>query len=173
MIGHVDVVLLSNSTWIDEDDPCVVFGMRGVLHASLEVSSGISDAHSGVDGGAVAEPMFDMVRVLGAIGGQDGIKLPHFCTSCCVLASGDTHRQMIKSDLNCPRKWLFYPQLRMPLGDQSMISLKFGDSLRSLSQISQVLEQPTRPSFPDESRPISLSESSPIRYAPPLRQMAK
>jgi di- and tripeptidase len=81
LIGHVDAVLLSNSTWIDEDDPCVVFGMRGVLHASLEVSSGISDAHSGVDGGAVAEPMFDMVRVLGAIGGQDGIKLPHFCTS--------------------------------------------------------------------------------------------
>jgi len=53
--------------------------MRGVLHATLEVSSGISDAHSGVDGGVVAEPMFDMVRVLGAIGGQDGVKLPRFC----------------------------------------------------------------------------------------------
>lgn len=81
LIGHVDAVLLSNSTWIDEDDPCVVFGMRGVLHATLEVSSGISDAHSGVDGGIVAEPMFDMVRLLAAINGRDGVCLPGFCTS--------------------------------------------------------------------------------------------
>lgn len=63
----------------------MVFGMRGVLHASLEVSSGIADAHSGVDGGAVAEPMFDMVRVLGAISGRSGVELPNFCTSSLLL----------------------------------------------------------------------------------------
>ena len=79
LIGHVDAVLLSNSTWIDEDDPCVVFGMRGVLHATLEVSSNINDAHSGVDGGIVAEPMFDMVRLLSAINSKDGVSLPGFC----------------------------------------------------------------------------------------------
>ena len=64
--------------------------MRGVLHATLEISSGISDAHSGVDGGAVAEPMFDMVRVLGAIGGQDHIKIPHFCMSRSSLVSNES-----------------------------------------------------------------------------------
>jgi di- and tripeptidase len=72
-------VLLSNSTWIDEGDPCVVFGMRGVVYANLAVSTARDDAHSGVDGGIVAEPMFDMVRVLGAIADANGVKLPGFC----------------------------------------------------------------------------------------------
>jgi len=77
-IGHIDAVLLSNSAWIAEDDPCVVFGMRGVVYADLSVSSTSIDAHSGVDGGAVAEPMFDMVRVLAAISDAGGVKLPGF-----------------------------------------------------------------------------------------------
>ncbi|RSH81360.1 hypothetical protein EHS25_006891 [Saitozyma podzolica] len=77
-IGHIDTVLLSNSTWIDEGDPCVVFGMRGVVYANLAVSTARDDAHSGVDGGIVAEPMFDMVRVLGAIADSNGVKLPGF-----------------------------------------------------------------------------------------------
>ena len=55
--------------------------MRGVIYANLSVSSGGEDAHSGVDGGSVAEPMFDMVRVLGSISDSSGVKLPGFCTS--------------------------------------------------------------------------------------------
>ena len=78
-IGHIDAVLLSNSTWIDENDPCVVFGMRGVVYANLSVSSQGDDAHSGVDGGVVQEPMFDMVRVLSAIADSQGVKMPGFC----------------------------------------------------------------------------------------------
>ncbi|WWC63076.1 uncharacterized protein I303_105675 [Kwoniella dejecticola CBS 10117] len=77
-IGHIDAVLLSNSTWIDEADPCVVFGMRGVVYAKLSVSSKDEDLHNGVDGGATTEPMFDMVRVLGALSDKDGVKVPGF-----------------------------------------------------------------------------------------------
>ncbi|WVW85829.1 hypothetical protein I302_107867 [Kwoniella bestiolae CBS 10118] len=77
-IGHIDAVLLSNSTWIDEADPCVVFGMRGVVYANLSVSSKTEDLHNGVDGGATTEPMFDMVKVLGALSDKDGVKVPGF-----------------------------------------------------------------------------------------------
>ncbi|WWC71750.1 uncharacterized protein I206_105709 [Kwoniella pini CBS 10737] len=77
-IGHIDAVLLSNSTWIDEADPCVVFGMRGVVYAKLSVSSKDEDLHNGVDGGATTEPMFDMVRVLGALSDKSGVKVPGF-----------------------------------------------------------------------------------------------
>ena len=80
-IGHIDAILLSNSTWIGENDPCVVFGMRGVVYANLVISSEGDDAHSGVDGGAVAEPMFDMVRLLGSLSGADGVHVPGFCES--------------------------------------------------------------------------------------------
>lgn len=44
-IGHIDVILLSNSTWLGEEDPCVVFGMRGVIYAGLVVSNDNHDAH--------------------------------------------------------------------------------------------------------------------------------
>lgn len=44
-IGQIDVILLSNSTWLGEDDPCVVFGMRGVIYAGLTVSNDNHDAH--------------------------------------------------------------------------------------------------------------------------------
>ncbi|KAK8854957.1 hypothetical protein IAR55_003697 [Kwoniella newhampshirensis] len=80
-IGHIDAVLLSNSTWIDEADPCVVFGMRGVVYANLTVSNSVEDLHNGVDGGATVEPMFDIVRVLGAISDSTGVKLPGFYDS--------------------------------------------------------------------------------------------
>jgi len=78
-IGHIDVVLLANSTWINETDPCVVYGMRGVVYANLSVSSEGDDAHNGVEGGLVAEPMFDLVRLLGSLADPAGVKLPGFC----------------------------------------------------------------------------------------------
>lgn len=53
--------------------------MRGVVYAHLEISSQGADAHSGVDGGSVAEPMFDMIRVLGGIADADGVRIPGFC----------------------------------------------------------------------------------------------
>lgn len=67
----------SNSTWIAEDTPCITYGLRGVIHCKVQVcmdshvgnmacllesqiSSSGPDLHSGVDGGAVVEPMMDM-----------------------------------------------------------------------------------------------------------------
>ncbi|WVR07349.1 hypothetical protein IAU60_004390 [Kwoniella sp. DSM 27419] len=80
-IGHIDAILLSNSTWIDEEDPCVVFGMRGVVYAKLSVASKEEDLHNGVDGGSGTEPMFDLIRVLGALSDGDGVKVPSFYDS--------------------------------------------------------------------------------------------
>ncbi|KIS00153.1 di- and tripeptidase [Cryptococcus deuterogattii 2001/935-1] len=80
-IGRIDAVLLSNSTWIDEEDPCVVFGMRGVVYANLSVESSEENLHNGVDGGATTEPMFDMIRVLGALSDAKGVKVPGFYDS--------------------------------------------------------------------------------------------
>jgi di- and tripeptidase len=77
-IGHIDTILLSNSSWIGEDDPCVVFGLRGVIYANLNISSGNNDLHSGVDGGSVAEPMLAMIRLLGSIGTENKVQIPGF-----------------------------------------------------------------------------------------------
>ena len=77
-IGHIDTILLSNSSWVGEDDHCVVFGLRGVIYASLSIKSGSADAHSGVDGGAVAEPMLAMIKLLANIESKGKISIPGF-----------------------------------------------------------------------------------------------
>ncbi|KAI0927550.1 hypothetical protein AcV5_008062 [Taiwanofungus camphoratus] len=66
-IGHIDAILVSNSTWIAEDIPCITYGLRGVVHCNVEISSEGPDRHSGVDGGAAVEPMLDMLKLLGSL----------------------------------------------------------------------------------------------------------
>jgi len=50
----------SNSYWIGEDTPCITYGLRGVVHATIDIYSASPDLNSGVEGGSVAEPMVDM-----------------------------------------------------------------------------------------------------------------
>ncbi|KAH9924603.1 Zn-dependent exopeptidase [Epithele typhae] len=59
-IGSIDSILVSNSTWIAEDTPCITYGLRGVVHCNVEISNEGPDLHSGVEGGAAREPMLDM-----------------------------------------------------------------------------------------------------------------
>jgi di- and tripeptidase len=80
-IGDVDFILLSNSYWLDDHIPCLTYGMRGVIHASLTVASGKPDRHSGMDGKAsVHEPLKDLVLLLGILGGASGtsVQVPGF-----------------------------------------------------------------------------------------------
>ncbi|ESK84684.1 beta-ala-his dipeptidase [Moniliophthora roreri MCA 2997] len=78
-IGHIDAILLSNSTWISEDAPCITYGLRGVIHCSLEISSAHPDLHSGVDGGGVVEPMLDMINLLSTLtDSKRHVKIPGF-----------------------------------------------------------------------------------------------
>ncbi|KAJ3979379.1 WD40-repeat-containing domain protein [Lentinula detonsa] len=78
-IGHVDAILVSNSTWISEDTPCITYGLRGVIHCSIEICNKLPDSHSGVNGGGVAEPMKDMINLLSMLmDKQQRIQIPGF-----------------------------------------------------------------------------------------------
>ena len=37
LIGPIDVIFVSNSTWINDESPCITYGLRGVVHCSVEV----------------------------------------------------------------------------------------------------------------------------------------
>lgn len=81
-IGEIDVILLSNSYWLDEETPCLTIGLRGVVRATVSVTSGDRDVHSGVEGGAIREPMVDMVKLLAQLTGQgESVALPGFYDS--------------------------------------------------------------------------------------------
>lgn len=64
LFGNIDWILLSNSYWIDDETPCLNYGLRGVIAANISIYSDNPDRHSGVDGGVLKEPCMDMVQVL-------------------------------------------------------------------------------------------------------------
>lgn len=80
LIGDVDYILLANSYWLDDDVPCLTYGLRGVLHATIKVESDHPDVHSGVDGSSMLdEPLSDLVMVLSTLKGRHNhINLPGF-----------------------------------------------------------------------------------------------
>lgn len=44
-----------------------------------KIANELPDLHSGVDGGAVSEPMFDMVRLLSSLSEGRRVLIPNFC----------------------------------------------------------------------------------------------
>jgi di- and tripeptidase len=80
-IGDVDYILLSNSYWLDDHIPCLTYGMRGVIHATMTVATGKPDRHSGMDGKASAhEPLKDLMLLLSNLSGTSGrsVLVPSF-----------------------------------------------------------------------------------------------
>ncbi|CAG8791800.1 28810_t:CDS:2, partial [Racocetra persica] len=79
LIGDADVIFVSNSYWLDDETPCLTYGLRGVIRATIEISSSKDDVHSGVEGGAVSESLNDLIRVLAKLVSNDNhILIPGF-----------------------------------------------------------------------------------------------
>ncbi|KAI9845100.1 MAG: hypothetical protein M1837_005104 [Sclerophora amabilis] len=80
LIGDVDWILVANSYWLDDEVPCLTYGLRGVIHASIQVQSDHPNLHSGVDGSSLMdEPLKDLVMVTGRLTGSRGrVEIPNF-----------------------------------------------------------------------------------------------
>lgn len=80
MIGPIDWILLANSYWLDDEAPCLTYGLRGVIHATINVRSDEPDLHSGVDGSRLLdEPLKDLVMLLAKLSGKNGfVEIPGF-----------------------------------------------------------------------------------------------
>jgi di- and tripeptidase len=80
LIGEIDYIILANSYWLDDEVPCLTYGLRGVLHATVTVDSNHPDVHSGVDGSFMMdEPLFDLTAVLARLKGlHNRIQIPGF-----------------------------------------------------------------------------------------------
>ncbi|KAJ9667299.1 hypothetical protein H2201_002500 [Coniosporium apollinis] len=79
-IGDVDWILLANSYWLDDHVPCLTYGLRGVIHATVSVESDHPDLHSGVDGSTLLdESLKDLIAVLAMLTGAHGsVQIPGF-----------------------------------------------------------------------------------------------
>lgn len=80
VVGDVDWILLANSYWLDDHAPCLTYGLRGVIHATVQIESPHPDLHSGVDGSSLLdESLKDMVMLLAKLTGPHGrIEVPGF-----------------------------------------------------------------------------------------------
>lgn len=80
LIGDVDWILLANSYWLDDHVPCLTYGLRGVVHATVEIKSEHPDLHSGVDGSSLLdESLKDLVTLLSKLTGKHNrIEIPGF-----------------------------------------------------------------------------------------------
>lgn len=80
LIGDINWILLANSYWLDDHVPCLTYGLRGVIHATVQVESKHPDLHSGVDGSAMLdESLKDLVMLLAKLTGTHGrVQIPYF-----------------------------------------------------------------------------------------------
>ncbi|KAL3421814.1 WD repeat-containing protein [Phlyctema vagabunda] len=94
LIGDIDYIILANSYWLDDEVPCLTYGLRGVLHATVKVDSNHPDVHSGVDGSFMMdEPLFDLTSILAKLKGlHNRIQIPGFYDNILPLTDAEEAR---------------------------------------------------------------------------------
>jgi acetylornithine deacetylase/succinyl-diaminopimelate desuccinylase-like protein len=74
-----DIVLVSDTSMIANDVPSIDYGLRGLSYIEVEVTGGNKDMHSGVYGGAVANPINVLCNMIASLKDENlKITIPHF-----------------------------------------------------------------------------------------------
>jgi len=74
-----DVVMLSDTSWITEDIPSVMYGLRGIAYFEVNVKGPNRDLHSGRFGGLVFNPLSAMSQIVARLHDENGrIAIPGF-----------------------------------------------------------------------------------------------
>ncbi len=74
-----DTILVSDTSMLAADKPSITTGLRGLAYWEIEVTSANRDLHSGIFGGAVANPINELTKILAQLTDNDGrITIPHF-----------------------------------------------------------------------------------------------
>lgn len=89
-----DIILVSDTSMLGADLPSLTTGLRGLAYWEVEVTGPNRDLHSGHFGGAVANPINTLCKMLAQITDERGkITVPHFYDD--VLPVPDAEREMI------------------------------------------------------------------------------
>ncbi len=74
-----DVILISDTSMISNDHPSICVGLRGLSYVEVEVTGPNRDLHSGVYGGAVANPINVLSKMISSLVDDKGrITIPGF-----------------------------------------------------------------------------------------------
>ena len=74
-----DVILVSDTSMISMDTPSITCGLRGLTYMQVEVTGPDKDLHSGLFGGAVANPANVLARLVAGLVDENGrVTIPGF-----------------------------------------------------------------------------------------------
>ena len=103
-----DVILISDTSLISLDQPSITVGLRGLSYMEVEVTGANRDLHSGVYGGAVANPINELAKMIASLHDENGrVTIPGFYDK--VVDLSDAERKALNSapfDLNVYKKEL-------------------------------------------------------------------
>ncbi|MBV6642808.1 MAG: dipeptidase [Cyclobacteriaceae bacterium] len=74
-----DVILISDTSILANDSPSITVGLRGLSYLEVEVTGPNKDLHSGTFGGAVANPINTLSRMIASLHDESGrVTIPGF-----------------------------------------------------------------------------------------------
>lgn len=92
-----DVILISDSAMISMDNPSIDIGVRGLAYIQVEVTGANRDLHSGVYGGAVANPITLLAKMIASCHDENNhITIPGFYDDV-VEATADERKLMAQA----------------------------------------------------------------------------
>lgn len=99
MLG-ADVILVSDTTMIASDIPSITAGLRGLSYMEVEVTGPNRDLHSGLYGGAVANPCNILTKMIASLTDENNhITIPGFYDDV-IEASPEERSEMAKRPYN-------------------------------------------------------------------------
>ncbi|MBX2944608.1 MAG: dipeptidase [Cyclobacteriaceae bacterium] len=85
-----DIILVSDTAIISLDHPSITAGLRGLSYMEVEVTGPNRDLHSGVYGGAVANPINVLSKMIASLHDENGhITIPGFYDNVVELSAAD------------------------------------------------------------------------------------
>ncbi len=85
-----DVILISDTSMISLDCPSITVGLRGLSYLEVEVTGANRDLHSGVYGGAVANPINVLSQMIASLHDENGrVTIPGFYDKVVELSDAD------------------------------------------------------------------------------------
>lgn len=85
-----DLILVSDTTMIDENIPSINCGMRGLAYLQVKVTGANKDLHSGHYGGAIANPINTLCEMIASLIDENGrVTIPGFYDEVVELSAED------------------------------------------------------------------------------------
>lgn len=118
-----DVVVVSDTGMWDRDTPSTVTGMRGLIAAQIDLHGPSGDVHSGSFGGAISNPLTELVRLLAQLHDENRhITLPGFYDG--IVALTDTERRLFAELPFDEAAWLHTAKSRAAVGEAGYTTLE-------------------------------------------------